>query len=51
MYGVINSVWNFLSMRIRFGLLFHVIKHIHIYYQSSICYLLMHLFPCEKDTN
>ena len=45
------SVWNFLLMRIRFGLLFHVIKHIHTYYQCSICYLLMHLFPCVKDTN
>ena len=45
------SVWNFLSMRIRFGLLFYVIKHIHTYYQCSVCYLLMHLFPCVLDTN
>ena len=42
-------VWNFLSMRIRFGLFFHVIKHMHTDY--SIRYLLIHLFPCVKDTN
>ena len=35
------NVWNFLSMRIRFGLLFHVIKHMHTDYQCSICYFLV----------
>ena len=44
-------VWSFLSMKIRFGSLFHVIKHIHTDYHCSICYLLIHLFPCVKDTN
>ena len=40
-----------MSMRNRFALLFHVLKHTNTDYHNSICYLLMYLFPCAYDND